>query len=228
MAMRKDRWVWIVLVAMLFALFVNFLVSPDDQTLGPTVRIFYFHMGAAAMAGLAFTVTFVASMGYLATKQLKWDVWAASSAEIGTVFTTMVLVTGILWGKASWGVWWTWDPRLTATAILWVLFAGYLFLREATDNPTRRAQLSSLLAILGYVDVPVDYMTIHWWNSIHPIVITSQGFRMSPAMVLAMFGSMVAFLGIYVSWMAIRMRLMRAEMGILEIKDRVRAQLENY
>lgn len=222
---NPERWVWVVFPVMLIALYLNFIWSPDDKVLGPSVRIFYFHMGAASLAGVAFTVTLIASIGYLVTKKMTWDVWAAASAEIGTILTTMILVTGILWGKATWGVWWTWDPRLTATAILWVLFLAYLLLREWNENPERRARFSAVLAVIAYLDVPIDYMTIHWWNSIHPIVITAQGFNLAPAMIVAMFGSMVAFALIFIAWMAIRMRIMRAENGLSEVKNAMRARL---
>lgn len=222
----RDRWVWILLPLMIIALYLNFIWSPNDAILGASQRIFYFHMGSATVAGIAYTITFVSSIGYLIRRRPAWDVWAASSAEIGTVFTAMVLISGILWGRAAWGIWWTWDPRLTSTVILWVLFAGYMLLREWTDNPERRAQYAAVLAIVAYLDVPIDYMTIHWWNSIHPIVITTHGIRMAPRMIVAMFWSMIAMVLLFVAWMAVRMRLMRAESGIEALKNRIRTGIE--
>lgn len=222
----RDWWIWPFLPLMWLALYLDFLWSPDDVQLGPSQRIFYFHMGAATVVLVAYTITLVASIGYLISRRLAWDRWAASSAEIGTVFTAMVLISGILWGRAAWGVWWTWDPRLTTTVILWVVFAGYLLLREWSDNPQRRALYSAVLAILAYVDVPVDYMAVRWWNSIHPVVITNQGVNMAPQMVVAMVVSMVAMLYLFGIWMAIRLRLMRAEAGVNELKNRWRTQLE--
>lgn len=226
MLIKRDRWIWGLLPLGIVALYLNFVWSPDDRTLGPSERIFYFHMGAAAAAGLAFTITFVASIGYLVRRGEKWDVWGAASAEIGTVFTAMVLVSGVLWGRAAWGVWWTWDPRLTATLILWVLFAGYLLLREWADSPERQAVYSAVLAIFAYVDVPIDYMTIHWWHSIHPIVITAHGLNMAPRMIVALVVSQFVFLGILIAWMQIRMRLLRAERNIASCKNIIRSQLE--
>lgn len=226
MLKRRDRWVWPLLPVMIAALYLNFIWSPDDIQLGASQRIFYFHMGSATVAGIAFTVTFVASIGYLIKRRLEWDRWAAASAEIGTVFTSMVLISGILWGRAAWGVWWTWDPRLTSTVILWVLFAGYMLLREWTDHPDRRAVYAAVLAIIAFFDVPIDYMAIRWWNSIHPVVITAQGIAMSPRMIVAMFGSMIAFLYLFVVWMAMRLRLLRAEAGVAELKNHVRMRME--
>ncbi|CAB1128983.1 putative Cytochrome c-type biogenesis protein CcmC, heme lyase for CcmE [Candidatus Hydrogenisulfobacillus filiaventi] len=221
----RDRWVWLLLPFMWLVLYVDFIWSPDDVTLGPTVRIFYFHMGSATVAGLAFTVTAVASALYLWRRRPVYDRWAAASAEIGTVFTAIVLASGILWGKAAWGIWWTWDPRLTSTVILWVLFGGYLLLREWSDNPERRARYSAVLALAAYVDVPIDYMTIRWWHSIHPVVITARGINMAPPMIAAMFLSMAALIGVYIVWMIIRLRLARAEALLNRIKAWERANL---
>ena len=221
----RDVWVWILLPLMIVALYLNFLGSPDDRILGASQRIFYFHMATATVAGIALTVTAIASGLYLLTRRLVYDHWAAASAEIGTLFTTMLLVTGVLWGRAAWGVWWTWDPRLTATVILWVLFFAYLLVREWTDSVERRARTSALLALAAYIDVPIDYMTIRWWKSIHPVVITTHGINMAPSMIWAMFGSLVVMVLIYVAWMQLRLRLIVAETGISQMKALLRQHM---
>lgn len=221
---RHDAWYWMLLPIMLLALYMDFIWTPDDRVLGASQRIFYFHMGAALVVAVAFSVTAAASAGYLLTRNLAWDVWAAASAEIGTVFTSMVMLSGTLWGRAAWGVWWTWDPRLTATLILWVLFAGYLLLRESSDNPARRAAYSAVLALVAFADVPVDYMAIRWWHSIHPVVITAHGVNMAPRMADAMVVSMIALAGLFLVWMVIRIRLLHAEMGIAAVKNAVRTR----
>lgn len=222
MITRKDWWAWPLLPVMVFALYLNFIWSPDDRVLGPSERIFYFHMGSATVMPIAYTVTLVASIGYLVTKKRGFDIWAAASAEIGTVFCAMVLISGTIWGRAVWGTWWTWDPTLTSTLILWVLFAGYMLLREWSDNPDRRATYSAVLAIVAFIDVPIDYMAVRWWNSIHPVVITAKGVNMAPRMVDAMLVSMVALLYLFVVWMAIRLRLLRAEYAVDDLKSRAR------
>jgi heme exporter protein C len=226
MAWLRRRWHWAVLPYTILTLYVDFLWSPDDVQLGPSQRIFYFHMGAATVVLVAFTVTAVASALYLIRRRPQYDRWAAASAEIGAVFTAMVLVTGVLWGRVAWGIWWTWDPRLTSTVILWVLFVAYLLLREWTDDPERRGVYSAVLALVAFVDVPVDYMAVRWWNSIHPVVITSQGIAMAPRMVVAMFMSMGAALYIYAIWMSIRLRLLRAQEALAVVQDVVRRRLE--
>jgi len=225
MMFRRDRWVWILLPTMIAALYLDFLGSPDDAVLGPSQRIFYFHMGTATVAGIAFTMTALSSVGFLLTKNLTYDLFAAASAEIGTIYTSMLLLSGILWGRAAWGVWWTWDPRLTATVILWVLFLAYLLVREWSESRERRARTAAVLALVAYIDVPIDYMTIRWWKSIHPVVITTHGIHMAPAMIVAMFSSMVALGLLFWAWMVLRLRLLRAEMGIEDLKNLVRGRL---
>lgn len=222
----RDQWVWVLLPAMILTLYVNLLWSPDDAVLGPSQRIFYVHMGAATVAMVAYTITFVASVGYLWTRRLGFDIWAAVSAELGTLFTTVLLITGILWGRAAWGVWWTWDPRLTATLILWVLFMAYMLLREWSDGRERRARYAAVLAILAYLDVPLDYMTIRWWKSIHPVVITASGIHMAPRMIIAMFLSMAVWGLLLAAWMAIRLHMMRAEVGMEAVKHVMRSEVE--
>jgi heme exporter protein C len=167
----------------------------------------------------------VASLAYLVSRNRQHDIWAAALAELGTIFTSMILLSGVLWGRVAWGVWWTWDPRLTATLILWVLFTGYLLWRQAIDDPDRRARVSAVLAVVAYIDVPIDYMTIRWWRSIHPVVITAQGIHMAPSMIGAMAISQVAMLGLYVSWMVIRVTLLRCEYEMDAIKNHIRMQI---
>ena len=222
----RDWWIWTVLPVMVVALYFDFVGSPNDVTLGASARILYFHIGSATVAGIAFTITAVASIGYLIQRTLTWDIWAAASAEIGLVFTTMILVSGTIWGRIAWGAWWTWDPRLTATLILWVIFAAYLLLREWSDNRARRATVSAIIALSAYIDVPIDYMTIRWWRSIHPVIFTNQGINMPVSMQIPMFISMGAMTLVFIVWMAVRMRLMRAELGVGDLKNGIRARIE--
>lgn len=223
--MRHFRQVWLGLlgIGMVVVLYQIFLGSPDDAVLGPSQRIFYVHMGAAVVAGVAYTITAASSLLYLGTRRLSFDMWAAASAEVGTVFTTILIISGILWGRAAWGIWWTWDPRLTATVILWVLFMGYLMVRQWTDSRERRARVGAVLALAAYVDVPIDYMTIRWWKSIHPIVITTHSINMAPAMVAAMFAATAGMLLLFGAWMQLRLSLMRAEWGVEDARNRMRS-----
>lgn len=226
MKLRGTWWIWLMVPLWLVALYLNFIDSPDDTVLLSTIRIFYFHMGSAVAMTFAYSITFIASVGYLFNRRRVWDAWAVASAEVGTVLTAMVLISGIIWGRAAWGVWWTWDPKITSTVILWVLFVGYFLLREWTDNPERRRLYSAVLAIVAFADLPVVYMASRWWHSIHPVVITSQGFNMAPSMIPPMMVSMVALTYLMAVWMSIRLRLLNAESKIEVLKERVQARLD--
>lgn len=214
---------WTTLPLTLASWYWDLVATPDDAVLGASQRIFYIHMGAAAVVAAAFTVTACASCLYLATRQLRYDVMASASAEIGTVFTTMLLATGVLWGRVAWGVWWTWDPRLTTTLILWVLFLGYLLLRQGSRERGARARTSAVLAIIFYADVPLDYMTIRWWKSIHPIVITAHGIHMAPSMVAAMSVTMAAMMCLYLAWLHQKMSMAHLEYRLDDVKRQARA-----
>jgi heme exporter protein C len=225
-AARVPWWLWLMGPLWLVALYFNFIASPDDTTLLSSVRIFYFHMGSAVAMTVAYSITFVASVLYLITKRVRWDRWAVASAEVGTVLTAIVLISGTIWGRAAWGVWWTWDPKITSTVILWVLFVAYFLLREWTDSPDRRRTYSAVLAIVAFADLPVVYMASRWWHSIHPVVITSQGFNMAPSMLPPMFLSMAAFLDLMVVWLVIRLRLAAAEDTLDAMKEEARSRLD--
>ena len=126
---------WVVALAMILALYMAFVFAPTEATMGDVQRIFYFHMPSAWAAFLAFGVVFVASIQWLRTKQPKWDAMAVSATEVGILFCTIALFTGSIWAKPIWGTWWDWDPRLTTTLILWLIYISYLMLRTTVENP---------------------------------------------------------------------------------------------
>lgn len=134
---RSRRWPWVVMGLSLAVAFTLSMVSPADSVQGDLVRIMYVHVPAAWLAYTAFFVTFVGSLAYLLTKNLRWDRVAAASAEIGVYFTGLALALGMIWAKPTWGVWWTWDARLTLTFIMFFVYLGYLALRRTTDDPSR-------------------------------------------------------------------------------------------
>ena len=220
-------WLWLMAAIWVVALYLNFIYTPDARYLLSSERIFYVHMGSATAMTFVYGVTFVASIGYLWRRGLAWDRWAAASAEVGTLLTTMVLVSGIIWGRTAWGSWWTWDPTITTTLILWVLFLGYLLLRDWTDDRERRARYAAVLAIVAFFLVPLDYYAVYFLKSIHPAVITTHGVNLAPSMVLAMLVSMVAFLFLAAAWILIRLRLLAAEDHLVEIQDRLRTPLDS-
>ncbi len=146
---------------------LGFVTSPPDRDMGHLQKIMYVHVPAAWNAFLCFFVVFVASAHYLWRRRERSDLLAASAAEVGTVFTALTIVLGSIWGRPTWGVWWTWDPRLTSTAVLLIIFVGYLALRAFTDDPDRRARWSAAVGILGALNVPIVYMSVQWWRTLH-------------------------------------------------------------
>lgn len=144
-------------------------VTPPDAFQGNLARLLYVHPPVAWVAYLAFGVTAAASILYLwpRTRSSLWDRLAGASAEVGVVFTALTLLTGSIWGRPAWGVWWTWDARLTSTALLLVLFLGYLALRRVPGAPVARARRAAVAALLAFVDVPVSYLSVYWWRTLH-------------------------------------------------------------
>ena len=156
---------------MLVVLYLIFMWVPTERNLGVSQRIFYFHVPIAWVGFLAFFVVLVGSVGYLWKRTSKWDQLAYSAAEIGVLFTTLMLITGILWAKPVWGVWWTWDPRLTTSLILWLIYVAYLMLRAYSPRGDQGARYAAVLGIAGFMDVPIVYLSIVWWRTVHPQVL---------------------------------------------------------
>ena len=162
------------------------MVSPADDVQGNLVRIMYVHVPAAWLAYLAFLVTFVGSVAYLLTRHLRWDRIAAASAEIGVYFTGLAIVLGMIWAKPTWGVWWTWDARLTLTAIMFFVYLGYLALRRTTDDPIARANRAAVLGVVGAIQIPLVHFSVVWWQDLHqpPSIIRPDGPAIQDSMML--------------------------------------------
>src|SRR5262249_18058931 len=161
-------WALITLALLSFGLYQAFEVAPTEQTMGDIQRIFYYHVPSAWTAFLCFFANFGASIYYLAKRCQHSDAVAVASAEVGVVFCSVVLVTGPLWAKPVWGIWWTWDARLTTTFILWLIYVSYLLLRKFSTDREQTPKLAAALAIFGFIDVPIVYMSIRWWRTQHP------------------------------------------------------------
>jgi heme exporter protein C len=170
---RTPRWLLpftgFALVFMIFAQVTAILISPPDRDMLHLQKIMYVHVPSAWAGFLAFGATFVLSIAYLARRRETHDLLAAAAAEVGVVLTGLTLALGSIWGRPTWGVWWTWDPRLTSTLILFVIFVGYLSLRAFTEDDDRRARWSAAIGILGSLNVPIVYMSVRWWRTIHQI-----------------------------------------------------------
>ncbi|WP_440951508.1 cytochrome c biogenesis protein [Methanococcoides sp. FTZ1] len=160
---------------MLLAIGMIFFYLPEmkgesGEVLDSSFRIFYFHMPVAITSYLAFTVVFISSILYLRNGEYKWDIVSRSAAEVGVVFAFLVLVTGSIWAKATWGWYWIWEPRLTTSLALFLVYVAYLLLRQAVDAPDKKARLASVFGILGFVSVPLSFLSIRLWRSAHPLM----------------------------------------------------------
>ena len=218
------RWVgwfgWFALLFFLASQAIGVLLSPPDRDMGHLQKIMYVHVPAAWTAFIAFGVVFVASIIYLWKRSERADLVAASAAEIGTVMTGLTLALGSIWGRPTWGVWWTWDPRLTSTAVLFVVFAGYLALRSFVEDPDRRARWSAAVGILGALNVPIVYMSVKWWRTIHQM--QSSPSTVDPEYVVGLRMNAFAFLFILVWLLARRYHAAKAE-RVLEARLEARA-----
>ena len=210
-------------VAMAKALHAIFLEVPMEVTMGAVQRIFYFHLPSAAVAFLAFAVSAGASVAYLIGRNLRWDRWAVSAAEIGVVFCSVVLVTGPIWAKPVWGIWWTWDARLTATFVLWLIYVSYLVLRGFLEEPARRATISAVLSILGFLDVPLVYMANRWWRTQHPqpVIAGGAGSGLDPEMWVGLLQALVALLLLFGFLMYQRLQLEQARQQVEALRREV-------
>jgi len=208
----NPRWPWVAIGLSAAVAITLAMVSPSDTVQGDLVRIMYVHVPAAWLAYLAFAVTLVCSIGYLFTKNLTWDRLAASSAEIGVYFTGLAIALGMIWARPTWGVWWTWDARLTLTAIMFFVYIGYLALRKTTDEPRARANRAAVLGIVGAVQIPLVHFSVVWWRTLHQpaSILRPDGPAIQDTMMLwALLAGVLAFSVIYLSLMAKRVELHR-------------------
>jgi heme exporter protein C len=216
-ARRGERVLAVLSVAGLAVTAVMaLLVAPPDRPppegQGDLYRIMYVHVPAAWLAYLAFAVVFACSIAYLATGKSRYDRLAASSAEVGVVFTSLAIVLGSIWGKPAWGTWWTWDPRLTTTAILLLIYIGYLAVRKLTDNPRRRGRWAAVVGIVGFADVPIVHLSVTWWRGLHqgPSV-KLPSVTLAPMMTTTLLISVTAFTVLYAYLVTLRLRVGRLE-----------------
>lgn len=196
--------------AVLMALGMVFLYAPREATMGDVQRIFYFHVASAWVGFFAFFVTFLAGIGYLVRGQRRWDIVALSSVEIGLAFITMTVVTGSLWARPAWGTYWTWEPRLTISAVQLLIYIAYGMLRVAIDSPERRARFAAVYGIVAFVTVPLSWFAIRWWRTIHPDILTGgEGMAITSRMVHTLLASLAGFTLLYVTLLRQRIRLER-------------------
>jgi heme exporter protein C len=212
----------VVYAALLAGLFFAFLYAPPEAYMGQVYRIMYFHISAAWTALTAFTVVFAASLSYLLGGGAHWDLLGHCAAEVGVFFTTVTLLSGSIWGRAVWLTWWTWEPLLTATLILWFLYAGYLLVRGSAQGEPARMRLSAVWAVLSYVDVPIIVLAVAMMEGLHPRTIEGFHIAMDPRMTLALLVNYAAFLLLGLYLLGRRVQLARAAEAVAELKERFR------
>jgi heme exporter protein C len=194
-APRTGLWPWFGGFALLFLIFAQvtaIMISVPDRDMGHLQKIMYVHVPAAWITFLAFFVVAIYSLRVLWRGGERDDLIAASAAEVGAVFNALTLALGMMWGRPTWGVWWTWDARLTSTLVLLLIFVGYLSLRSFVEEPERRATWSAAVGVLGAINVPIVYMSVRWWRTLHQV--QSAPSTLDPAYTLGLRLNAFAFL----------------------------------
>ena len=219
---RKTFYLfWMVAILMVAALYLVFLFAPREKTMGDLQRIFYFHVPSAWTGFFAFLVTFIYSIAYLRTRKVRYDTIAHVSVKIGLVFCTIVLITGPLWARPAWGAWWTWDPRLTTTLILWFLYAGYLVIRSSVEDREKMRRFCAVLGIVAFVDVPIVFFSIRLWRTIHPVVFTQKRVSIEPKMLFVLLFSLFTFTLLYLLIMVLGVRVETLSLRLQSMKERL-------
>jgi heme exporter protein C len=211
--------VLLVLVAFLMAMFY----APLEKVMGEVQRVFYFHVATAWVGMLGFIAAAVVAVIYLRTQDLKWDVIGLAAVEISLVFFLIAIVLGSIWARPAWGTWWTWEPRLTTAAILEMIYLAYLLLRQGIEDPDRRARFGAVYTLLGGLSVPLTFVSIRIFRTIHPVVVGaggSQTMSMTGSMVVTMLFSIVVFSLVFVTlfWHRIRLGFFADKVEQLKLK----------
>jgi len=216
-ARRGERVLGVLAVLGVVATLIMALgVTPPDAIQGDVFRLIYIHVPAAWLAYLAFFIVFVASIAYMRTGRSRWDRLAAASAEVGVLFTALTLIIGSIWAKPVWGTWWTWDPRLTTTAILLLIYVGYLAVRRLPESPARRGRWAAVVGVVGFVDVPIVHLSVSWWRSLHQTPKVARfAPQMAPIMGWTLVLAVLAFTLVYAYMVVLRLRVGRLEERVM-------------
>ncbi len=202
----------LALLFVLLGLYFGLIQAPPDAYQGEVQRIMYLHIPTILTAYLSFFIVFVGSCLYLWKREKRDDILAYSAAEIGVLFTGLTIIEGSIWGKPTWGVWWTWDARLTLTAILFLIFVGYLMLRSLIEEEDRGAVSGAVLGIIGFLDIPLIHMSVYWWRTLHqpPSILRPDKLpweNIHPSMLIPLSINFIAFLLLYFYLLSLRIRL---------------------
>jgi heme exporter protein C len=216
---RKYWLVVVDVIIMLVALWMVFVYAPTELTMGNVQRIFYFHVPVDWVAFLSFLVVFIASIAYLRTRKQMWDNIAHSSAELGILFTTLMLLTGMLWARPAWGVYWVWEPRLTTALVLWFIYVAYLLIRSYAGEEARGARFAAVVGIVGFIDVPIVALSIVLWRVQHPAPLVFESGGLTSSMMATLMVSLTAFTILYAILLRVRFKLRKAEHALKTIEQ---------
>jgi heme exporter protein C len=215
--MKKETFLALGVVLLLgFSAYAAFYIAPDERTMHLVQRIFYLHAPCGMTALLAFFIGFIGNVAYLLTHKGKWDWLGVAGAEVGLAFCTVVLLTGPIWAKPAWGVWWAWDARLTSTLVLWLLYVAYLILRTMIEDTDRRALVSAFYGVFSFLDVPLVYGSIWWWRTQHPQPVVFSSGGLDPTMRKVFYLS-------WVSLTCLMVLLLRKRYELEELRSEVQA-----
>lgn len=201
-----------------------YMYAPVEAVMGIVQKIFYIHLPLAWWSFASFFVVFVASIAYLRTKAAHWDRLAGAAAEVGILCSSLALLSGSIWARHSWGVWWTWDPRLTTTLIMWFIYTAYLVLRTLDISEARRGRICAVVGIVAFIDVPLVFISARLWRSIHPAVFASKGGGLDDAMKITVISCVLAFGFIWAAMVLLR----RAQLDAKARLDALRVQEGDY
>ena len=216
--MKSNILLGLSVLLMVAALYLVFIYVPTEKEMGIVQRLFYLMVPMGWLALLSFVVIFISSILYLRKREDRWDIVGHSAAEVGIVFTTLALITGSIWAKPIWGVWWTWEPRLTATLVLWLIYLAYFMVRSLTVDKSRGARFAAVVGIIGFVDIPLVAFATTLWRGLHPGPIIFQG-GIAPPMLLTLLVSITAFTVFYFSLLGRRIALREAEAEIEKLSQ---------
>lgn len=202
-------------VLMMIALGMVFMWVPTEQMMGIIQRIFYFHVPVAWIAFLSFFIVFVYSILYLWKRQVRFDIMARSWAELGVIFTTLVLISGSIWGKTIWGTWWDWEPRLTSALVMWLIYIAYLLIRSYTTDPDRGARFAAVVGIIGFIDVPIVALAMQIWRTQYPDPLHPPQLIFEGGLAGAMLATLLVALGAFTLMSIVLVRL-RTDMRLDE------------
>ena len=212
-------------LAVLGALALVIFYAPLEATMGAVQKIFYFHLSAAWAGMLSFMIAAIAGGIYLARRQTRWDQLSLSAVEVGLVLMLMAIVGGSIWARQAWNTWWTWDPRLTTVTIMELVYLAYFLLRQGVDDPERRARFGAVYAVVGFLSVPLMYLSIHLYRTIHPLLLgssASDGMQLAPRMTQTLLISLAAFSILLAALLYRRVRLAR----LADTLDALRQQMD--